>query len=124
MAISSAWTFLDYVFLGVIAHYLGRLDEASMWLRRGLEIEPSTFFEGLLSGGLFWTLAAKGDPGASTALSAALLHIAAPERKASLGALGCMAFVVEGLALLGRTAEVAAWNQTLNMLLQLDLTVL
>lgn len=108
LAIASGWTFLDYVFLGVIAHYRGHLDEASMWLRKGLEIEPPTFFEGLLSGGLFWTLAAKGDLNSDTALSAALLHIAGPERQASLGSLGCLAFVVEGLALLGRTTELAA----------------
>lgn len=108
LAISSGWAFLDYVFLGVITHYLGRLDEACTWLRAGLEIEPPTYFEGLLSGGLFWTLATKGDPGSDAALSLALTHIATPGRKASLGSLGCVPFVVEGLALLGRTAEVAA----------------
>ena len=108
MAISAGWAYLDYLYLGVIAHYRGQFDEAVRWIRRGIEIEPLTYQRGQLSGALFWTLAAKGDPDAGAALVAARLYLPVPGRQLSMGACGCLAFVVEGLALLGRLEEAAA----------------
>jgi hypothetical protein len=61
-----------------------------------------------LAGALFWTLAAKGDPEADAALAGARPHLPVPGRLVSIGACGCLPFVIEGLALLGRSEEAAA----------------
>ena len=108
VAISAGWAFLDYLFLGAIAHYRGKFDEAIQWIRRGLDIEPLSFFSGMLSGALFWTLAAKGDRAPPPRCAAARLYLPVPGRHLSLGSCGCLAFVVEGLARLGRFEEAAA----------------
>jgi len=80
-----------------------------------LAIEPTTYQSGQLAGALFWTLAVKGDSGASDALKAAKAYLPVPGRALSLGACGCLAFVVEGLARLGRTDEAAALEQEAEM---------
>ncbi len=107
MAGAAGWSFLDFIVLGTIAHYRGNLDEAARWFRQGLNIEPVSYQSGHLIGGLFWTLAAKGDREAGAALAKARLHLPVPGRPLSLGACGCLAFVLEGLASLGRLQEAA-----------------
>ena len=107
-SISAGWLFVSHVTRGSIAHYRGNPDEACVLFRRGLEIERRSFLSGPLAGGLFRTLAAKGDPGAAAALANALPHLPVPGRPFSIGACGCLAFVIEGLALLGRLEEAGA----------------
>ncbi len=102
------WSFLDYIVLGTIAHYRGNLDEAARWFRRGHEVEPVSYQSGHLIGGLFWTLAAKGDPEANVALAKARLALPVPGRPLSLGSCGCLAFVLEGLAIMKRLEDAAA----------------
>ncbi len=109
MAIGAAgWSFLDFIVLGTIAHYRGNLDEAARWFRQGLEVEPVSYQSGHFSGALFWTLAARGDPEADAALATARLHLPVPGRPLSLGTCGCLAFVLEGCAILGLSKEAAA----------------
>ncbi|MBV8866927.1 MAG: hypothetical protein JO210_16145, partial [Acidobacteriaceae bacterium] len=108
LANSAGWRFLDHIVLGAIAHYRGNFDEALRWIRHGLEIEPPSYQSGHLSGMLFWTLAAKGDLEAEAALAAPRVHLPVPGLPFSLGACGCLAFVMEGLCLLGRVEEAAA----------------
>src|SRR5262249_33670000 len=62
--LSTGWLFLETIVNGYIAHYQGRFDEAARWFRRGIEIERPSPWSGTLAGGVFWTLAAKGDPAA------------------------------------------------------------
>ena len=107
-SISAGWLFCTLTGRGSIAHYRGNLDEACALFRRGMEMEPRSFLSGQLAGGLFWTLAAKGDAAAADALASALPHLPVPGRPFSIGACGCLAFVIEGLALLGRLEEVGA----------------
>jgi tetratricopeptide (TPR) repeat protein len=104
----SGWLFLNTVVLGSLAHYCGRFDEAAQWFRRGMEIEPHTAWSGMLAGALFWTLATKGDSTAAEALTRAYKLLPVPGRLLSGGACGCLGFVVEGLAWLGRHEEAAA----------------
>jgi hypothetical protein len=60
-----------------------------------------------MAGGLFWTLAGKGDPAAANALVGACSLLPVPGHLLSTGARGCLGFVVEGLAWLDRGEEVA-----------------
>jgi len=57
-AIAAGWGYLDYLVLGRIAYYRGRLEDALDWIRRGIDVEPVSYQSGLLSGALFWTLEA------------------------------------------------------------------
>lgn len=107
-SILSRWLFLDMIGLGNLAHYRGRLEDAANWFRHGMEIDPHTAWTGLLEGGLFWTLAAKGDPSAEGALARAYPLLPEPGRPLSMGACGCLALLVEGLAWLGRQEEAGA----------------
>ncbi len=108
LSIGSRWAFLDNLYLGSIAHYRGQFDEALRWIRQGIEVEPPSGFGGQLRGALFWTLAAQGDPASGAALAAARAYLPVPGRPFSIGSCGCLPFVVEGLALLGRFDEAAA----------------
>ena len=105
-SISAGWGYLDHLVLGVIAHYRGELDEAVENVRRGRDMEPVSYQSGQFSGALFLMLAAKGDPGAD-ALAAARSHIPTPGRPLSTGSCGCLAFVLEGLAISGLIEEAA-----------------
>ncbi len=116
LANSAGWKFLDHIVLGAIAHYRGNLDDALLWIRSGMEIEPLSYQSGHLSGMLFWTLAAKGDANAEAALAAARLHLPVPGRPLSLGACGCLALVMEGLGLIGRLEEAAALQSSAEYL--------
>ena len=107
-SLATGWLFLDTIVLGYVAHYLGRLAESEQWFRHGLEIEPPSHWSGVLAGGLFWTLAAKEDPRAEEALAKAYPYLPLPGLRFRLGACGCLVFVIEGLAWLGRYDEVAA----------------
>jgi tetratricopeptide (TPR) repeat protein len=107
-AISAHWAFLDYVLLAAVAHYRGKLAEAVQWARRGLEVEPESYLSGQLSGCLFWTLAAQGDPEAGRALTAARLYLPVEDRILTIGSSSCLALVIEGLAVAGRRQEAAA----------------
>jgi DNA-binding winged helix-turn-helix (wHTH) protein/tetratricopeptide (TPR) repeat protein len=107
-SLSIGWLFLDAIVLGYIAQYRGRSDEAAQWFRHGIEIERQSHWSGILAGGLFWALGMKGDPAATEALAKAYPHLPIPGRVLRLGACGCLAFVVEGLAWLGRHDEAAA----------------
>jgi tetratricopeptide (TPR) repeat protein len=111
LGVAHGWGYLTPLVLAVIAHYRGQFDEAIEWSRRGLAIEPATSQSGQFAGALFWSLAVKGDSWASDALKAARAYLPVPGRALSLGACGCLAFVVEGLAHLGRTDEAAALEQ-------------
>ena len=104
----AGWSFVDYTVLGTVAHYRGNLDDAARWFGQGLNVEPVSYQSGHLIGGLFWTLAAKGDSGSSAALVTARLHLPVPGRPLSLGACGCLALVLEGLAIMNRLKEAAA----------------
>jgi tetratricopeptide (TPR) repeat protein len=106
-SLNIGWLFLDTIVLGYVAHYLGRLAESERWFRHGLEIEPPSHWSGVLAGGLFWTLAVKEDPCAAEALAKAYPYLPQPGRRFSLGACGCLVFVIEGLAWMGRDDEVA-----------------
>ena len=108
LANSAGWRFLDHFVLGAMAQYRGNFDEALLWIRGGLEIEPPSYQSGHLNGMLFWTLAAKEDQETEAALSAARVHLPVPGRPLSLGACGCLALVMEGLAFLGRIEDAAA----------------
>jgi tetratricopeptide (TPR) repeat protein len=105
---SGSWNFISTAVLGSIAHYRGQFDEAVRWFRGGLETEPQSYMQGLLPGGLFWTLAGCRDPEADTAFAKARLHLPVPGRQLSVGACACLAFAMEGLALLGRYEQAAA----------------
>jgi tetratricopeptide (TPR) repeat protein len=107
-SLTIGWLFLDTIVLGYVAHYLGRLAESERWFRYGLEIEPPSHWSGVLAGGLFWTLAAKEDPCAAEALAKAYPYLPQPGRRFPLGACGCLVFVIEGLAWMGRDDEAAA----------------
>jgi DNA-binding winged helix-turn-helix (wHTH) protein/tetratricopeptide (TPR) repeat protein len=107
-SLAIGWLFLDTIVLGYVAHYLGRLAESERWFRHGLEIEPPSHWSGVLAGGLFWTLAAKEDPCAKEALAKAYPYLPQPGRRFRLGACGCLVFVIEGLAWMGRDDEAAA----------------
>jgi len=107
-SISAGWYFISAAILGSITHYRGQFNEAAGWFRRGLETEPRSYIQGLLAGGLFWTLAACGDPEADAAFDRARLHLPVPGRQLSVGSCACMGFVVEGLARLGRYEGAAA----------------
>ncbi len=106
--IACSWSFLDYLVLGIVAHYRGKLDVAAGWFRKGLAAEPVSYLSGQFSGGLFWTLAAKGYSGARAALTTARFHLPVPGHALSLGSCGCLAFVLEGLAILGWSEEASA----------------
>ena len=106
-SISGGWAFIATFVLGSITYFRGRLDEAAEWFRRGLTIEPSTFLSGTQSAGLFWTLAAKGDPAAGDALAKTQCHLPTPDHPVSFGSSVCLGLVVEGLAWLGRNEEAA-----------------
>jgi tetratricopeptide (TPR) repeat protein len=107
-AVSAHWSFLDYVLLAAIAHYRGKLEDSVRWARRGLEVEPESYLSGQLSGCLFWTLAAAGDPEAESALTAARTYLPVAGRILTIGSTSCLAFVIEGLALVRRREEAAA----------------
>ncbi|MDQ2773643.1 MAG: AAA family ATPase [Acidobacteriota bacterium] len=106
--VAGGWSYLDYLMLGIIAHYRGKLDEAERWFRQGLNVEPVSYLSGQFSGALFWTLAARGEAESSAALTKARFHLPVPRRPLSLGTCGCLAFLLEGLAILGRFEEAAA----------------
>jgi tetratricopeptide (TPR) repeat protein len=105
---AGSWHFLDHIVLGAIAQYRGNFDEALVWVRRGIEKEPPSYQSGHLSGMLFWILPTKGDREAEATLSAARVHLPVPGSPLSLGACGCLALVIEGLAFLGRFEDAAA----------------
>jgi hypothetical protein len=107
-SISAGWLFSSLVTRACVAHYQGKFEEASLWFRRGMETEKRSFLSGMPAAGLFWTLAATGDTGAESALASALPHLPVPGIPFSTGTCGCLPFVVEGLALLGRLEEAGA----------------
>jgi tetratricopeptide (TPR) repeat protein len=107
-AVSAHWAFLDYVLLAAVAHYRGKLGEAVQWSRRGLEVEPESYLSGQLSGCLFWTLAAQGDPEAGSALTGARAYLPVEGRILTIGSSSCLSLVIEGLAVAGRRQEAAA----------------
>ncbi|MEO8662965.1 MAG: AAA family ATPase [Bryobacteraceae bacterium] len=107
-ATSAPWSFLDHVLLAAIAHYRGDLAQAARWSRSGLAAEPESYMSGQLSGCLFWNLAAKRDPEAEHALAAAREHLPVPGQIPTIGSSSCLAFVAEGLGILGRMEEAAA----------------
>jgi predicted ATPase/DNA-binding winged helix-turn-helix (wHTH) protein len=107
-SLDTGWLFLDTIVLGYVAHYQGRLDESERWFRHGIEIENPSHWSGILAGGLFWTLAANEDPRAAEALSKAYPYLPLPPSRFRIGACGCLVFVIEGLAWLGRYDEIAA----------------
>ena len=105
---STRWLYLDMIVLGALSHYRGRFEEAAAWFRQGLELQPPAHWRGFLVGGLFRALAAKGDPAAAEALAEAHRLLPVPGRLLTLGACGCLASTIEGLAWLGRDQEAAA----------------
>jgi hypothetical protein len=108
VGVAGGWSYLDYLMLGIIAHYRGKLDEGTHWFQQGLSVEPVSYLSGQFSGALFWTLAARGEAESSAALTKARFHLPVPGRPLSLGTCGCLAFVLEGLAILGQFDEAAA----------------
>jgi serine/threonine protein kinase/tetratricopeptide (TPR) repeat protein len=106
-SISVGWGYMDHLILGIIAYYRGQLDEAVQSLRRGLAIEQVSYNSGEFSGALFLLLAAQEDPDAAATLTAARVHLPALGQPLSLGSCGCLALVLEGLAILGRREEAA-----------------
>ena len=106
--IGTSWAFFDYVLLASVAYYRGKFDQAVEWTRRGLAVEPECYMSGQLSGCLFWALAANGDPAAEMALAAARAYLPVEGHILTIGSSSCLSFVVEGLALAGRTEELAA----------------
>ena len=108
VAVAAPWAFLDYVLLAAIAHYRGDLEGAARWSRQGLALEPECYMSGQHAGSLFWSLAAKEDPEAEHALSAARPHLPVPGKILTFGSCSCLAFVIEGLAISGSVEEAAA----------------
>jgi tetratricopeptide (TPR) repeat protein len=109
--ISVGWVYLDYLTLGTLAFYRGQTDEALRNFRHGHQIEPVSYQSGHFSGALFLALAAKGDPEAPDALAKARLDLPAAGRPLSTGSCGCLAFVLEGLAISGMLEEAAALQE-------------
>ncbi|MCU1262888.1 MAG: serine/threonine protein kinase [Bryobacterales bacterium] len=107
-SISAGWLFSSLVTIGTVAHYRGKFDEACAWFRRGMEMEKRSFMSGMPSAGLFWTLAAQGDPDANTLLAGLLSQLPVTGLPFSVGACCCVPFVIEGLAMLERFEEAGA----------------
>jgi hypothetical protein len=86
-------------------------------LREGIAIEPATYKSGQLTGALFWTLAAKRESDTSMALEVARRDLPIPGQPLWIGACGCLALIVEGLAILGRNDEIADLESTAEYVL-------
>jgi tetratricopeptide (TPR) repeat protein len=107
-SISAGWLFSSVVTRACVAQYREKFGEASSWFRRAMEMEKRSFLSGMAAAGLFWTLTTTGDTGAESALASALPHLPVQGVPFSTGACLCLAFVIEGLALLGRLEEAGA----------------
>jgi tetratricopeptide (TPR) repeat protein len=107
VSIAMGWGYLDNLIVGLVLWYQGRLDEAVQYFRAGRKIEPVSFESGQLSGALFLTLAMMGDAQVETALADARRYLPEVGKPLYVGACGCLALVVEGLAVSGRLDEVA-----------------
>ncbi len=102
------WAFVDYLSLGAVAYYRGDIGEAERLVRHVCEIEPATYQSGQAAAARFLCLAASSDVGAESALATARAYLPVLGRLASLGACGCLALVLEGLAIQGRSNIAAA----------------
>lgn len=107
LSIKLGWAFLDHLIIGFVLCYQGRIDEALQYFRDGRNIEPVSFESGQLSGAIFLTLAMLGNAEAESALEDARQYLPRVGEPLYLGACGCLALVIEGLALLGKLDEVA-----------------
>jgi tetratricopeptide (TPR) repeat protein len=111
VSIAMGWAYLDNLIVGMVLWYQGHLDEALAYFRAGRKIEPVSFESGQLSGALYLTLAMMGNEQASAALADARQYLPQVGKPLYLGACGCLALVVEGLAISGMRDEAAALSK-------------
>jgi tetratricopeptide (TPR) repeat protein len=101
------WAFVDFIVSGAIAWYRGDLVEAGVRVRKGIELEPTSYQSGELAAMLFLISVAKGDANEAAEESARVL-LPIPGRPISLGACGCLPLLLEGFAISGQREEAAA----------------
>ncbi len=122
-AIATPWIFFDDHLLGIIAHRLGRPDDALRHMRAALAAEPPTFWSGVSRAYLFYLLAFDGDEAARGALPDLPAAIPIPGQAASAGTWLALSPIVRGLSLLGLTHDAAALQPAMETLLRSGLVV-
>lgn len=100
------WNFIAETELGSIARLRGHTAEAAAWCRRAMAPQkPQNSYSAYAPAALGLTLAQEGDPGAWDALREALRFLPHAGRLSGVGSWLSVAYVIEGLATIGRAEE-------------------